>query len=151
MPLRAILRLAFNLSSPVVMFLFKWTAPQWELKSAIWTNVRISETSQVIIWFDKVGLVGQRFKIDRHDNNLHKMPPNLAPNFMTTDDETIHCENIFSIWATFRLRVANQYDWQSSDTMLISSEIFCQITKDNPHWSPDFGCPPHYFLLITWI
>ena len=25
------------------------------------------------------------------------------------------------------------------------------IMKDNQHWSLDFGCPPHYFLLVTGI
>ena len=25
------------------------------------------------------------------------------------------------------------------------------IMKDNQHWSLDFGCHPHYFLLVTGI
>ena len=151
MPLRAILRLAFNLLSPVVMFLFKWTALQLRvevghLRERENPPNKSSHHSVRQRWF------GRDWKFYR-DNNLHKIPPNLAPAFMAMDDETIHGENIFSIWATFRLRAGNQCDWQSSVivSMLICSEIFRRITKDNPHWSPGFGCLPHCFLWITRI
>ena len=174
MPLRAILgQFTFNLLAPVVMFPFKCQHHQplevevCHLKvEAIWSSWESSK--QVESSFGSTTLVSDLkltavVTICAERDLIWRLPS------WPWNDETIHCQNIFSIWATFRLMGANQSDWlmswfqiqyrflrgrlqkYSEQCRILRKHYILSIMKDNRHWSLDFDCLPHCSLVIKRI
>ena len=139
MPLRAILgQFTFNLLAPVVMFPFKCQHHQplevevCHLKvEAIWSSWESSK--QVESSFGSTTLVSDLkltavVTICTKRDLIWRLPS------WPWNDETIHCQNIFSIWATFRLMGANQSDWLMSWFQIQYRFLRARLQKCSEHY-----------------
>ena len=158
MPLRAILRLAFNLSSPVEMFLFKRTLHSTDIITEIWSHLRERENQ----W-------------NKSSHHSVRQRVGLGRDFkLTAITICAKCRLIWLLslhadgwWDNSCLKIYFLFE-QSSDWGLIGNPLSDTIQnllpsripmlmllekylikKDNPRSSLCFGCPPRCFLLIN--